>query len=293
MLTVTTWNLGYAGLGYRSDFVIDGGTHWLPPSRREVKRNLAGILAEVTASRADVLLFQEVSRAGLANYWVDVEAALREALPDFHNVFAPDLLSRIQVPPLRVSHGLATYCRPAIRDSLTHPLPSDGDIATGALSKAYIALVNRIEDANGAAWSVINLHLAAFDPGAELRRRQRDAVLALAQGEYALGRHVVVGGDWNMRLVPTDFLHTTPEQYLTWLADFDRASLPDGWTLAADAKVPSVRTNEKPYVPGENYTTVIDGFLISPNVRLVDVRGHDLGFRHSDHQPVTAVLARV
>ncbi|MFB6364179.1 hypothetical protein ACFCP7_08960 [Paenibacillus elgii] len=50
---------------------------------------------------------------------------------------------------------------------------------------------------------------------------------------------------------------------------------------------PSVRTLDTAYRPWINFLAVIDGFLVSPNVEIVDVTGHDLNFEHSDHNPVT------
>jgi hypothetical protein len=110
--------------------------------------------------------------------------------------------------------------------------------------------------------------------------------LAWAEGEYAAGRRVVIGGDWNFQLMETDFPHTTEERFLFWLFPFPQDALPEGWRIAADAGVPSVRTNHKPYVAGENYVTTIDGFIVSPNVAVESVEGFDLGFQHTDHQPV-------
>jgi len=49
-----------------------------------------------------------------------------------------------------------------------------------------------------------------------------------------------------------------------------------------------VRTLHKPYVEGENYTTIIDGFAYSPNVQLLRIETIDQGFQISDHHPVTA-----
>jgi endonuclease/exonuclease/phosphatase family metal-dependent hydrolase len=51
-----------------------------------------------------------------------------------------------------------------------------------------------------------------------------------------------------------------------------------------------VRTLERPYGPEENYTAVIDGFLLSPNVTVLEARTAELGFRFSDHQPVAVRL---
>lgn len=50
---------------------------------------------------------------------------------------------------------------------------------------------------------------------------------------------------------------------------------------------------EGPYVRGENFTTVIDGFVLSPNVRAENVRMRDLDFQFSDHQPVDARFVAV
>jgi len=50
---------------------------------------------------------------------------------------------------------------------------------------------------------------------------------------------------------------------------------------------------QRPYVRGENFTTAIDGFVISPNVRAESVRTRDLDFQFSDHPPVDAGFVAV
>jgi endonuclease/exonuclease/phosphatase family metal-dependent hydrolase len=110
--------------------------------------------------------------------------------------------------------------------------------------------------------------------------------MAWAQREYQSGRHVVLGGDWNFQIAETNFPSTTDARFLFWLFPFPQDALPPGWRIAADPSIASVRTNERPYVAGENYTTVIDGFIVSPNVAIESVHGFDLGFQNSDHQPV-------
>jgi hypothetical protein len=59
-----------------------------------------------------------------------------------------------------------------------------------------------------------------------------------------------------------------------------------------DATRPTNRTLEQPYRAGANYTSVLDGFLISPNVEVPDVTTIDLGFAHGDHNPVRAILRK-
>lgn len=288
-ISVVIWNLGYGGLGQDSDFFADGGKGYLPPSRRAVRDSVAAIASWLDASDADVVMTQENATASAVNLWVDLKRATDAALNDYAKVFYPDFQTRLLPPPLRIRNGQATYVRTGLRDSELWPLPGDGDPYAGALRRRYAALVTRV-DGPGGCWTFVNVHTSAFDEGAALRRRQIQALLARAEQERSAGRRVVLGGDFNLRLVPTAFPHTTAEKFLFWVHDFPRDLLPPGWRLAADGSVPTVRTNERPYRAGQNYTTVIDGYILSPEVELASVQGVDLGFRHSDHQPVHAVF---
>ena len=137
---------------------------------------------------------------------------------------------------------------------------------------------------------VVNLHHAAYDHGGETRKRQIDAVVAFAIAEHAKGNWVVLAGDWNMLLVDKQFPHKTDPKNLDWAKPFPREAIPAGWSLVTDDVVPTVRQLDKPYVAGENYVTMIDGFLVSPNVGVESVRAIDQGFAFSDHHPVIATF---
>ena len=101
-----------------------------------------------------------------------------------------------------------------------------------------------------------------------------------------LSGHVVIGGDWNLRLAPTAFPHNTADRFLFWIRDFPAALTPEGWAWAVDPERPTVRTAHQPYRTGENYRLIIDGFLLSPNVALLDAEADDLDFANADHNPV-------
>ena len=290
-LSVTTWNLGYGGLGRGSDFVVDGGRHWLPPSRKAVKANVAAICRWVSQRGDDVLLLQEVASAGFANFWVDLRRRLSESLAGRFRTEYADLKVRGFLPPLRLTHGVATFSLKCPVKTETWPLPNDGDYSSGWLAKRYAALVTRFEiPGRDRHWAVVNLHLAAFDTDGQLRRRQLAEVVRRAVAEAASGGLVVIGGDWNMRLAKTRFTSTTRPEHLAWLVDFDPAVLPQGWIVACDETRPTVRTNERPYSDGENYRAIIDGFVVGPGVVLDEIQACELGFEHSDHHPVSAVF---
>ncbi len=286
-VSVTIWNLGYAGLGAESDFSVDGGKNYLPPSRAITKKNLDGIKRELGRTNADVILLQETARASLLTRGADSVAGAAAALEGRDNAFSADFASLLMPPPLRSRHGLFSSVGAGGARREIVPLPLEPQFIMGMSRRLYHMHVVRLP-ASGGAWTLINIHLSAFDEGANVRLEQLRAVLAFAGAEYAKGNRVVIGGDWNYEFHRPGRPTTTEEKYLFWVHPFPYRELADGWEVAIDKETPSVRTNERPYKKGENFTTVIDGFVISPNVRAESVKTRDLDFQFSDHQPVDA-----
>lgn len=286
-ISVTIWNLGYAGLGAESDFSVDGGKNYLPPSRAVTRKNLDGIKHELKKTSADVILLQETARASLLTRGADSVAGAAEALEGRDNAFSADFASLFMPPPFRSRHGLFSSVSAGGAKREIIALPLEPQFIMGMSRRLYHMHVVRLP-APGADWTVVNLHLSAFDEGANVRLEQLRAVLAFAEAEYAKGNRVVIGGDWNYEFHRPDRPTTTDAKYLFWVHPFPYSELAEGWSVAIDKETPSVRTNERPYKKGENFTTVIDGFVLSPNVKAIIVRTRDLDFQFSDHQPVDA-----
>ncbi|MGV8833866.1 MAG: endonuclease/exonuclease/phosphatase family protein [Devosia sp.] len=292
-ITLSTWNLGYAGLGAQSNFIADGGQALLPPSRSAVDANLAGIVQTINKDEdtAQIRLFQEVSNRSPLSYWAPVRDQVSAQFQDWQVFYRPDVATRFIPFPLALDHGTMLMARynPVSIEIL--PLPSEPGAMLGFLKRRYAIQVARFALEEHPGQLVVgNIHLSAFDDGGTTRQAQISAVLAFAQAEFGKGNHVVIGGDWNMVLSDPAWPSNTDQKYLFWIHPFPRDTLPAGWKIASDARTPSVRTLYKPYVAGENYTTSIDGFLVSPNVSIVSISTRDLGFAHSDHQPVTSAF---
>ncbi len=93
-ISLMTWNLGYGGLGAESDFTVDGGKNFLPPSRKIVNKNVAGIAAELAASAQDVVILQETARPSLLTRGADIVGAIAAALDGRDNAFSADFAAR-------------------------------------------------------------------------------------------------------------------------------------------------------------------------------------------------------
>jgi endonuclease/exonuclease/phosphatase family metal-dependent hydrolase len=43
---------------------------------------------------------------------------------------------------------------------------------------------------------------------------------------------------------------------------------------------------DQPYKPGKSFVTLIDGYILSPNIKAESVHVVSTGFQYSDHNPV-------
>jgi endonuclease/exonuclease/phosphatase family metal-dependent hydrolase len=184
------------------------------------------------------------------------------------------------------------YARRMVGSVNVEPLTPEPEKIAGFITRNYSVRIMRVQQEGKSDWVILGVHLAAFDKEAAVRRKQLAEVMRYARVLHEQGSPVIVAGDFNLRLAPTNFPSTTGAKDLAWVHDFPADALPPGWRIGADRETPTVRTNERPYQAGENYTTVIDGFIVSPNVEIVTVKTRDLAFQFSDHQPVEIFVRR-
>jgi endonuclease/exonuclease/phosphatase family metal-dependent hydrolase len=300
-LSVLTWNIGYGGLGAEADFVLDGGTMGRPRAASDVESNLAGVRQVVASSPADVLLLQEVDTRASRSYRLNEVEMLSEVRSGDAAWFALNYRAMFVPYPLRsplgrVKSGLLTLSEYDATSATRLQLPGSYSWPLKLFYPTRCAVLVRIpSDVPGVDWCLINVHLSAYDSGGVLRAQQLDYVRDLMEGLYAEGHRVVVGGDWNSLFPGVDLddfgPYTTAEEDLTWVQRIPDSWTPPRWQWAYDPASATCRTLEKPYVEGENLTVIIDGFLISPNLRVDDVEGLGLGFEYSDHDPVLVTVS--
>jgi len=292
--TALIWNTGYAGLDASMDFFYDGGEK-VRPLPQQVAENTKQILNQLMKySGSDFLLLQEVDRNSKRSYGINLSDSIRQALPDRHSAFALNYRSSFVPLPLRspmgrVESGLLTLSAHNPKSTNRHQFPGNYSWPTRLFMLDRCFMVSRFPFL-GKELLVINTHNSAYDDGT-LREKQMKHLQAFLLNEYEQGNYVVVGGDWNQ--TPPGFKPRFDGELfdrddLTYLsADYPES----GWTWAYDTKVPTNRRLKIPYVKGKCATTVIDLYLLSPNLSVDTIQTIDLGFRHSDHQPVRIVFS--
>jgi endonuclease/exonuclease/phosphatase family metal-dependent hydrolase len=295
-LTLMTWNLGYAGLGEEADFFMDGGKEVLARDSATVAEHLRRIEQVLDAQPEDIYLLQEVDTASRRSYYINEVQSITDRARGFYDSFALNFKVFFVPYPFtnptgRVRSGILSLSRYKPKEAARMQLPGSMLWPVSAFVLDRCMLVMRMEREDGRQWVIVNLHLSAYDPGGKLRAQQLPFVEGFAEDEYRKGNYVVLGGDWNNILPgirPDQFMSQDEQPPLEQLlpGDFTQS----GWHWGVPS-APTNRIDNTPYRPGKNYVTVIDGFLVSPNVRIETANVIPLGFKDSDHEPVTTSVA--
>lgn len=301
VLSFVIWNIGYGGLGAESNFFYDSGNMFTSGRRMVrtpeelVRKNVQGVEDFTDRTKSDFFLFQEVDLKSKRSYYIDEVERIAGQLPEYYAGFAANYRVRYAPIPLmepwqaygETYSGLATYSRWQPQTSLRYQLPGSFSWPTRIFQLDRCLALHRYPVAGGKELVVMNVHLSAYDADGSLKREQMKFLQELCLEEYKHGNYVVVGGDWNQ--VPPffqfdAFMPGLAQGYTQYniSADF----LPKDWLWVYDPRVPTNRKTRDVYESGKTFVTLIDFFLISPNLKVKMVKGLDLDFQFSDHQPV-------
>jgi endonuclease/exonuclease/phosphatase family metal-dependent hydrolase len=288
-LTLYTWNIGYAGLGKESDFFYDGG-RMVRPDLKTVEKNYHGIIQEILTWReeADFILLQEVDLKARRSH--DMLQAESIALAHVDRGFPTAIFGKnydVKFVPMPLTQPMAWVTSGVM--SLSKYVPKQAERISYPANFPWpkgLFFLNRCFTVERYPFSgkevlIINTHNSAFD-GGTLKKEEMEYLKVFLLEESAKGNYIIAGGDWNQ--IPPGYLGSP-------LAAYEETPVPvpypeEGWQWVADLQHRSNRKVDTPYVPGSTYTTILDFFLLSPNVEVLEVKGKDLGFEFSDHQPV-------
>ncbi|MBQ6163894.1 MAG: endonuclease [Clostridia bacterium] len=293
-LTVLTWNIGYGALGDNADFFMDGGKGVYTADTARIRSNLNGIISHVDPLTPDVIFFQETDQSSFRTYLTDEVSIFKNEFGSFDAAYANNfnvLFLPYPIPPIgKVDSGLLTFSAypVASAERVQLPIPFKWPIRLANLKRCV--LIERIPIAGTERQLVIvNLHLEAYDDG-EGKVAQTQMLKEILNKEAQNGNYVIAGGDFNQIFSNVD-TNAYPAQEGKWQAgeipaeDFTAI----GWQLLMDARVPTCRSLDQPYAGADHESFqyyMIDGFIVTPNLRVDLLETQDYGFVNSDHNPV-------
>lgn len=289
--SILSWNIGYGGLGKDMDFFYDGGKK-VRPEKEQYQTYFAGILKEIASlGSIDFLLFQEVDTNSKRSYYDNQYRQISQELEEHAGLFVKNYdVAFVPMPPLqpmgKVVSGLATFSKYRFTSAEQIILPGNYKWPTSLFMLDRCFLVSSLALDNGKNLLIINTHLSAFDDG-NLREGQLIAMEKYMQDNYNNGNYVVAVGDWNIN-PPTysnkpfssgdvSFMES-PSMDFAWFG-------PD-WNIVYDSEFPTNRKVDMAYTNGVTPSTILDYYICSPNIEILENKTLYNGFQNTDHHAV-------
>lgn len=291
-LSFITWNIGYCALGKEMDFFYDGGKN-MRPDPALYNQYLNGVFNFLAKNDSiDFMMLQEVDLNAHRSYNTNQVDAIKEALPSHTYAFAMNYnVDFVPMPPTNpmagVQSGQITYSKyaPVAADRYAYPLNYPWPMKLFMLDRCFI--MERFRVVNGRELIVINTHNSAFADADQLRLYELWMLRGFMLNEYEKGNYVIAGGDWNQSPFDHDSLNFFGNYFrLPGVSTIPADFWPQGWTWAYDRHTPTNRNVDEAYRPGLTPTSILDFFIVSPNVKVLGTKVLPTNFEFSDHQPV-------
>ena len=308
--TVMSWNMGYAGLGDNMDFFMDGGSGETVTTIERQDVNIAGLTGMMAANNPDVLFLQEIDRNSDRTYNVDELFKVKGDLTTYENSMDPENVPYAStfaynynaeyVPyPVNdmighVESGVAVLSKYEIANAerVSLPCPFSWPVKTVNLKRCllvnHVPVVDAEGNDTGKELVLINLHLEAYDDG-EGKIAQTKALKKLMDEELNKGNYVIVGGDFNQTFSNVDSSMYPVKDGMWTPGSLDTEEFGSRWQCLMDNTTPTCRSLDQPYqgADQDNFQYyMIDGFIVSDNVKVESVETLDYYFAGSDHNPV-------
>ena len=291
-ISLISWNLGYFGLGNTMDFFYDGGIR-VRPTPDEFQKSLNGILNFLAKLETiDIFLLQEIDTSSKRSYFVNEVDFINEFLPLYSYVFAKNYDVSFVPFPLRepmgkVVSGMMSLSKVKPFEAFRYPFKSHYTWPKQMFLPRRCFVYTKYRLPEGKYLVVINTHNSAYNDAAKLREEESEMLRTMMLEEYSYGNYVIVGGDWNRN--PPGFNKdgfSQNEVGMTMEPALDSSFLPTGWKWIYDPAIPTNRDVSEAYKKGRTRTTIIDYFIVSPNLEVIENKTLRTNFEFSDHQPV-------
>ena len=311
-LSVMTYNLGFASYSPEYSFFMDTGVmedgkevvgkYAKGLNKADVQKNVDGQISVSKDADVDFYFFQEVDEKADRSYKINMKGAISSAFDGFSSTYAENfhtawLLYPFNDPIGKTNAGIMTLSKYSVESAVRRSFPLTDNFIDKLFDLDRCFAVHYLPVENSDKKLVlINLHMSAYDKGGTVRAQQLEMLNGVLAAEYAKGNYVVAGGDFNHCLIADYF--DSDEQALShfeskqktpdWVKNsvLHNSELAQGLRIAADKDGATCRGADIPYEKGVNYTTTIDGFIVSDNVEVVSTKTVDTQYAYSDHNPV-------
>lgn len=252
--------------------------------------NLNNIINTLNQEKADVYLIQGVDKHSSQSSYINQVNRLVKAMPEYNAYFSTNHKA-VFIPypiysPIGKTHsGILTLTDPISIYTKRYSLPQEKSWFNRLFEQNdCISLVKIPTKKENRYWCIINVHLS-FDKHSHKELNSKlNFIKEFALKLYNDGNYVICGGDWNLNIINMESLSGKDNKNNIANKTNNNAltdAIPQNWLWAYDLITPSYKST-----PKMSHETTRDGFLLSPNINLIEVKALDLDFSNSPHNPV-------
>lgn len=301
--SAVTYNIGFGAYDQEYSFFMDSGQmkdgrevvgkYSRARSEENALKNTNGSTKIMKKLSPDFALLQEVDVKATRSYNINQKENFEKNFKDYSSVFAlnfhaPYMLYPLNEPHGSVQAGLLTMSKYGATSAIRKSYPVDESFFTKFFDLDRCFTITRYSVENEKELVLINNHMSAYDEGGTIRARQLQLLNKTMEEEYKKGNYVIVGGDFNHALGGTMDVFESEQKIPQWVFQLNNEDIVKGMSVvnaSNNTQVPTCRSCDIPYEKGVNYTSVLDGFIVSDNV-VESAENVDEDFMYSDHNPV-------
>ncbi|WBW98071.1 endonuclease/exonuclease/phosphatase family protein [Oceanirhabdus sp. W0125-5] len=289
-LTIVSYNIGYGGTDKSQDFYMCGGKGTSVVEKSTVNKNIKHILEQINNINSDILLIQEVDSDSKRSAYMDQIQIIRDKFKEMDYVSAFTHKSGfvpvpIKEPMGKIESSIMTFSKYNIEESKRYKLPDNIKWPTKGFKHDRAMLESVLLTKNGKKLVVLNIHLSAFDEDAKIRREQLEFINEHIKTYLNRGDYLIIGGDFNLILNSVNIKFNSKEKKPDRFEYFPEEVLLQQTQLIFDDSSPTARSLSRPY-DENSFKAVVDGFIISNNIEVIQVENLEYDFKYSDHNPV-------
>ena len=288
-----SFNAGFCAYTPSFSFFMDGGSQYKANSKEEVTQNANAIASVVASEEPDFVGLQEVDSNADRTFNVDQTQIIKNALPNYNSINACCYNSPYLFWPPWNPYGkqISNIMSLSIFNplsSIRRQLPIE-ETPSSIIDYDRCYTTTRFDTNNGKDFVWYNATLSSYADDPSASNKQIEILIKDMQKEFDMGNYVVCACDFNKQIIespqsyfPKELVKDTkPFPYsllsstnISLVAPFDPA-----------APVGSCRSGNTAYGPTCPVAN-IDGFLISPNIKVIDSGVINTSYAYSDHNPV-------
>lgn len=302
---ISTYNIGFGAYNHEYSFFMDEGVmkdgiyvrgkYATAQSEDIVKNNTNGAINTISGLNADFMFFQEVDKDATRSYNINQYRMIMDSFNTYSSVYASNFHSAYLLYPFndpigQTEAGIVTLSNYKIQEAKRYKLPIDESFPTKFFDLDRCFMITRYKVDSDRELVLINVHLSAYDEGGVYRKKQLELLNGILKEEYDKGNYVIAGGDFNHDIANSLNAFKTEQNIPEWVYVLEDKDLANGYRFATAKNIPTCRSTDMPYAKDVNYSVVLDGFIVSDNVKVNEVENisQENGelFLYSDHNPV-------